>query len=128
MLLLMRILLSACLVLIASASFAQLSRKEKKAAKRDLENNQPTSLDPETNMPMPEVREPKKQTKTNGPTYNSQKEFEQRMKDRAKTNRRNEKLLMTPQYSNPLYFGHKRAPKKHSYKKMKFCQECGIRH
>lgn len=124
----MRILLSACLVLIATASLAQQSRKEKKAAKKEIENNQPTSLDPETNMPMPEVREPKKHTKSNGPTYNSQKEFEQRMKDRAKTNRRNEKLLMTPQYSNPLYFGHKRAPKKHSYKKIKFCQECGIRH
>lgn len=124
---LMRILLSAGLVLIATASFAQLSKKEKKAARQ--EQNQPTSLDPETNMPMPEVREPKhKTTKSAGPTYNSQKEFEQRMKARAKTNRRNEKLLMTPQFSNPLYFGHKKAPKRHSAKKMKFCQECGIRH
>lgn len=125
----MRILLSAGLLLIASASFAQLSKKEQKAAKKEFGSNQPTSLDPETNMPMPEIREPKKKiTKSAGPTYNAQKEFDQRMKARAKTNRRNEKLLMTPQYSNPLYFGHKRAPKKHSAKKMKFCQECGIRH
>ncbi len=124
----MRILLVCVFTLVAIASFAQQSRKERKAARKELENNQPTSLDPETNMPIPEIREPKKKTKSNGPTYNSQKEFEQRMQARAKTNRRNEKLLMTPQYSNPLYFGHKRAPKKHSYKKMKFCKECGIRH
>jgi hypothetical protein len=124
----MRILISACLILIATASLAQQSRKEKKAAKQEIEDNQPTSLDPETNMPMPEVREPKKTTKSAGPTYKSQKEFEKRMKDRAKTNRRNEKIMMTPQYSNPVYFGHKRIPKRHSAKKMKFCQECGIRH
>lgn len=125
----MRILLVCVFTLVATASFAQLSRKERKAARKEFENNQPTSLDPETNMPIPEMREPsKKKTKSNGPTYNSQKEFEQRMQARAKTNRRNEKLLMSPQYSNPLYFGHKRQPKKHSYKKMKFCKECGIRH
>ncbi len=124
----MRILISACFILIATASYAQQSRKERKAAKRDIEGNQSTSLDPETNMPMLEVREPKKNTKSAGPTYNSQKEFEKRMKDRAKTNRRNEKLMMTPQYSNPVYFGHKRIPKRHPSKKMKFCHECGIRH
>jgi len=124
----MRILFVCVFTLVAIASFAQQSRKERRAEKKELESNQPTSLDPETNMPIPEIREPKKKTKSNGPTYNSQKEFEQRMQARAKTNRRNEKLLMTPQYSNPLYFGHKRAPKKHSYKKIKFCKECGIRH
>jgi hypothetical protein len=33
-----------------------------------------------------------------------------------------------PQYTNPLYFGHKKPPKKRPNGKKKFCKECGLRH
>jgi hypothetical protein len=33
-----------------------------------------------------------------------------------------------PQYKDPLYFGHKRKPKKRPPGKQKFCKECGMKH
>lgn len=123
----MRILLSCLFVLIACTSFAQ-SRKEKKAAKEDSQSNQPTTLDPADTEEEDAPKVSKRRDKVNKPTYNSQKEFEERMAARSKTYRKNEKNLMTPQYANPAYFGHKRPPKKRPANRMKFCKECGIRH
>lgn len=124
----MRILFAIAMLLIACESFAQLSRKEKKAARQSSQGTQPTTLDPGTNENRTTVKKVRKKEKSNGPTYNSEKEFADRMDARAKTYRKNEKNLMTPQYSNPAYFGHKRPPKKRPANKMKFCKECGIRH
>lgn len=39
-----------------------------------------------------------------------------------------EKASRKPQYTNPLYFGHKRPPKKRKVGKKKFCKECGLVH
>ena len=125
---LMRILFAALMLLAACETFAQLSRKEKKAARQSSQGSQPTTLDPGTNENKTSTKKARKNGQSNGPTYNSQKEFEDRMDARAKTYRKNEKYLMTPQYSNPAYFGHKRPPKKRPANKMKFCKECGIRH
>jgi hypothetical protein len=75
--------------------------------------------------PSKHVRKKKGET---GLTYNSQKEFDARMEARGKTNRKNERMMLKPQYSNPMYFGHKRPPKKHGAGKLKYCKECGIRH
>jgi hypothetical protein len=55
-------------------------------------------------------------------------EFYERVEQAAKNRQRLIKKLAKPQYSNPLYFGHKRAPKKHVASKMRYCKECGIRH
>jgi hypothetical protein len=55
-------------------------------------------------------------------------DYYDRMEDVAKAYRRAEKLSRKPRYSNPLYFGHKRPPRKHSPEKMRYCKECGIRH
>ena len=46
----------------------------------------------------------------------------------AKERDKAEREMAKPQYSNPMYFGHKRPPKKHKPGKMKYCKECGIRH
>lgn len=128
----MRILLSTALILMTFASYAQLSRKEKKAAKKGTPVTQPTSLDPASSPALPEVKESRKETrkktKSKGPTYNNEKEFYDRMDARAKTYRKNEKNMETPQYTNPAYFGHKRPPKKRPANKMKYCKVCGIRH
>ncbi len=55
-------------------------------------------------------------------------EYVQRQKDNAKRSRKESKLAKKPQYSNPLYFGHKRPPKKRPNDKKKLCKECGLRH
>jgi hypothetical protein len=55
-------------------------------------------------------------------------EFYARVEEAAKEKQRILKKMATPQYSNPLYFGHKRPPKRHEAHKMKYCKECGIRH
>jgi hypothetical protein len=125
-----RLLICAFMLVLAGTSYAQLSRKEKRAAKKGTAVDQPTSLSPgEASSDRKSVsRVSRKRDKSSGPTYNSQKEFEQRMNARAKTNRKNEKMMSSPQYSDPAYFGHKRPPKKRSPKKMKYCKECGIRH
>ena len=127
----MRILLSAAFIVIAFSSFSQ-SRKERKAAEKSSDVSQPTTLDPGAEPAMPAVKQSKKalrkKSKSSGVTYNSQKEFEQRMDARAKTYRKNEKNMSTPQYVDPTYFGHKRPPKKRPPNKMKYCKVCGLRH
>jgi len=55
-------------------------------------------------------------------------EYEERMKRNAKEKRKKAKEMEKPQYSDWTYFGHKRKPKKRPPEKMKYCEECGIRH
>jgi hypothetical protein len=105
------------------SGYAQ-SRKQRK---EELPKSGPTSLDPlprERHLP----KEARKRSKAKGPTYNAERDYYERVEDFGKTRRKNEKMLMTPQYSDPSYFGHKRPPKKRPPDKMKFCKECGIRH
>ena len=56
------------------------------------------------------------------------REFENRMEANSKRDKKEQKLKEKPQYSDPLYFGHKKKPKKRPPKKRKFCKECGIVH
>jgi hypothetical protein len=120
----MRVIASILLLFfIVSAASAQ-TRKQKRDAEDEIG---PTSLDPlPKEHPLP--KEARKRTESKGPTYNSEKQYYERVEAFAKTRRRNERMLMTPQYSDPSYFGHKRPPKKRPPHKMKFCRECGIRH
>ena len=55
-------------------------------------------------------------------------EFQKRMKENAKEDRKEARLMKKPQYSDPMYFGHKKKPKKRPPGKRKFCKECGIVH
>jgi len=55
-------------------------------------------------------------------------EFRQRMKQNAKDAKKEARMMKKPQYSDPMYFGHKRKPKKRPVGKRKFCKECGIVH
>jgi hypothetical protein len=55
-------------------------------------------------------------------------EFYKRVEKVAREKQRMLKKMAAPQYSNPLYFGHKRPPKKHIASRMRYCKECGIRH
>jgi len=126
----MKIVVALLLTFITYTGYAQLTGKEKRAARKGDSPSQPTTLNP-GNTEEPAFKpnhSGKRSKKSNGPTYNAQKEFEDRMQARAKTYRKNEKMLMRPQFSDPSYFGHKHKPKKHSANKMKYCKECGIRH
>jgi hypothetical protein len=55
-------------------------------------------------------------------------EYYARVEHIAKEKQRILKKMAEPQYSNPMYFGHKRPPKRHEVHKIKYCKECGIRH
>ena len=73
-------------------------------------------------------REAKKR-KASSLTYDQAvRDFDKRMKAAAKRYKKEEKLARKPQFSNPLYFGHKRPPKKRPLGKRKLCKECGIVH
>jgi hypothetical protein len=91
-----------------------------------------TSLAPAYELEKTQSRSAKKsrRTKSFAPktTVDLQREYYERVEDVVKARRKAERIMKKPQYSNPLYFGHKRPPKKHSAKKMRFCRECGIRH
>ena len=128
----MRPFLVLVFLLATTASFAQLSRKEKKAARKNTAVDQPTTLDPSNSEPDYSSKHSKKTKaktkKGTGLTYNSLKEYDDRMDARGKTYRKNEKNVSTEQYVNPMYFGHKKPPKKRPAHKMKLCKVCGIRH
>ena len=55
-------------------------------------------------------------------------EYYKSMQAEAKEDRRLERLMQKPQYSDPSYFGHKRKPDKRKLSRRKFCKECGIVH
>lgn len=116
------------LVLCVTTSFAQ-SKKKRNTKKTETAQQQSSSLSPY--FPSKDY-EPEKKGKTKSKsrkaTYNAMDEHEDRMRAVVKANRKAEKELLKPQYSDPTYFGHKRKPKKHKPGKMKFCKECEIRH
>ena len=61
-------------------------------------------------------------------TRSAEYEFYKRVEQAAKDHQKQLKKLAKPQYSNFLYYGHKRKPKIHPPEKMRYCSECGIRH
>lgn len=124
----MRISFCVMFVLMAGISVAQKAKKEKRATGENTQSNLTTPTEPYMEVQKTAPERSKKKGKSAGPTYNSEKEFAERMEANGKTSRRNERMLKTPQYSDPMYFGHKNPPKKHKPNKMKYCKECGIRH
>lgn len=54
--------------------------------------------------------------------------FRERLSEVYKQKAKEAKKADKQQYTNPAYFGHKRAPKKRKPGKMKFCKTCGIKH
>lgn len=129
------------ILLIISTTFclsveAQTRKERKKNSKGGAERQQtespspggaPTSLNP--NAPEPTQYGPKRAKKSNKRiTYSLEEEYYQRVEAVAKQRQKTAKIMEKPQYSNPMYFGHKRMPKKRPAHKMRFCKECGIRH
>lgn len=121
----LRVILIVILAFIAADSHAQFWKKKKKA-ETAKSVQQPTSLNP--SYPKEEYTPKVTRKSSKGPTYGLEQAYYDRMADLEKVRRKNEKMMEKPQYSDPLYFGHKRPPKKRKASKMKFCKECGIRH
>lgn len=123
----MRIILILLLAGIAFSAEAQSRKKKKNRDVAEVQEGQPSSLDP--SYPQKKYG-PKRSTKKkgSGPTYESERQYYERMADLNKAKRKNERMSETPQYSDPTYFGHKHPPKRRPPSKMKYCKVCGIRH
>jgi hypothetical protein len=112
-------------LLCSVVAFGQ-SKKKRKSSVPKPPVEQPSALNPGQAEKVYAPKASRKSTK--GATYNAEKEFYDRMEELEKTKRKNEKLAAKPQYSDPMYFGHKKPPKKRKPGKMRYCKECGIRH
>ena len=60
--------------------------------------------------------------------HSAQYEFYQRVEEAAKEKQRILKYLDKRQFKDHWYFGHKRIPKRRPPHKMRYCNECGVRH
>ncbi len=124
-----KLVLLCAFMVMAGGIFAQGRKTKEKPAPTSPEA--PTALRPflpEKDY-APEKQEKKSRREKEQPiTYNARERFYERMEEVAKQRRKNEKLMAKPQYSDPMYFGHKRPPKKRPPEKMKYCKVCGIRH
>lgn len=111
------------------AQSAQGSSKKKKKETPEATQSQPSSVQPYYPSRTYEPEKKKADKKSSGTvTYDARDRFYDRMEQVAKAQRKAERELAKPQYSDPSYFGHKRPPKKRPVHKMKYCKECGIRH
>lgn len=111
-------------LLIASATLAQ--GKKKKKQKEQQSSSQPNSVNPSYQEIVYAPKSTK--TKSKGITYGGEKKYYERKAQVEKDNRKAEKEMMKPQYSDFSYFGHKRPPKRHKPGKLKYCKECGLKH
>ncbi len=122
----LRLPLIVLLVLCAvTLSFGQ--SKKKKKGKAQTTQQQSSSLAPYYPEKDYAPKESKKKKKSSV-TYTAEDKYYDRMAEVGKAQRKAEKEMLKPQYSDPTYFGHKRKPKKRPPHKMKFCKECEIRH
>jgi uncharacterized protein HemX len=121
---------SLLVLLVGLSTLAFGQNKKKKQSEPAPTSQQPSSLSPNTT---PQVQQPSKtKSKTKSPKlevrYDAERQYYKRAKQVAKDQIKAEKELQKPQYSDPLYFGHKRPPKKRPLGKQKFCKECGMKH
>src|SRR5690606_19142777 len=126
-------LLIAFLALLFVATATDVSAQSRKKKKQQVNDrpaagygSSPSALAPGTTTETMAPRQSKK--KSNKVTYDQQREYYERVAAVAKAREKAAKIMEKPQYSDPMYFGHKRKPKKRPPHKMKFCKECGIRH
>jgi hypothetical protein len=114
------------LIIISLVIFSPVFAFAQKSGSKKAGKNSSTSLEPA--YPKVDYAPKKSKKSSKGPTYESEQEFYERLASLEKQKRKNEKEMLKPQYSDPMYFGHKRPPKKRKPGKMKFCKECGMRH
>ena len=122
----MQIRVTVILVVMLALSQSLMAQSKKKNSKG--EESQSSSLSPYYPAETKNVKKDKRKQSKGKITYNARDKFYDRVEQVAKDNRKAEKELQKPQYSDPSYFGHKRPPKRRPAGKLKYCKECGIRH
>ncbi|MBS1545247.1 MAG: hypothetical protein JST14_16540 [Bacteroidetes bacterium] len=90
----------------------------------------PTSLDPGKRITVYSPQHSQKKTKAKKRKVQHTPEFEfyQRVERVAKEKQKLLKKFYKPQFRDTRYFGHRHIPKRRSAAKMRYCEECGIRH
>ena len=61
-------------------------------------------------------------------THTARYEFYERIEKAAHEKKRILRKISKAQFSDPRYFGHKHIPRRRASSKMRYCNECGIRH
>ncbi|ELR71234.1 hypothetical protein C900_02849 [Fulvivirga imtechensis AK7] len=112
---------------------AQKEKKKKKTSKAEQvdRSNAFEPHVPEKAMAPAKTKRSKKQSfraRYNKNLDKKKEEFQKRMEANAKAYKKMQRQMEKPQYSDPMYFGHKKKPKKRPPGKRKFCHECGIVH
>ena len=116
----LRLTLILFLAFIAADASAQFWKKKKNKPESEMNAQQPTSLAPSaSHKDKDKEYGPKVSRKAvKGPTYGLEEEFYDRMAQVEKERKKDERIMQKPQYSNPMYFGHKHPPKKRKPSKM----------
>lgn len=123
--------------IISGVLLASCKKQAINQSQPNYKQETPTSLNPEQNQNYNNRPQPQQETWFFGLFKKKKKldwgdqlivEYEERMQQNVKEKRKKAKEMEKPQYSDWTYFGHKRKPKKRSPDKMKYCDECGIRH
>lgn len=123
-----RIVLMLFMLLLTAESQAQFWKSKKSKNKNEPTSQQPNSLDPTTSTRKEYAPKESSKSARRSSQQSPEQQFFERMEELEKVRRKNERMMEKPQYSDPMYFGHKRPPKKRKASRMKFCKECGIRH
>jgi hypothetical protein len=116
----------ALLMFVMFAGIARAQSEEQNAEEKKQGNA--NSLEPYYPKEKQVPKKAKKKSSSRGATYESEQQYYDRMAKVFKEKEKAEKEMQKPQYANPMYFGHKRPPKKRKPGKMKFCRECGLKH
>lgn len=124
----MKIKLLSTLLLVFGLSlsvFSQVAEKENSKASYNEDNSKAPSSTTRIKSGLSKKKSKKKQPAGHDRLVVEQKE---RMVANTKKNLKLAKEMEKPQYSDPMYFGHKKKPKKRPLGKRKFCKECQMVH
>jgi uncharacterized protein HemX len=126
----MMIRYSLLVLLIGFTTVAFAQSKKKRQAEPVPASQQPSSLSP--NTPQQAQQSIKTKPKSKSPKlqvrYDAERQYYMRAKQVSKDRIKAEEEMKKPQYSDPMYFGHKKPPKKRPAGKTKYCKECGLKH
>jgi hypothetical protein len=118
------------LIGLTTVAFGQSNKK--KQSEPAPASSQPSSLSPNTTPQAQQPTKTKSKSKSKSPklqvTYDAERQYYKRAKQVGKDQIKAEKESQKPQYSDPMYFGHKKPPKKRPLGKQKYCKECGMKH
>lgn len=124
----MKFLFIFAILLLASPAFSQ-SKQERSIEGRSNSFEPYASKEESAQLRQAQKRSKKSfKAKYNKNLDRKIKEYEKRMEANAREDRKLDRAMQKPQYSDPSYFGHKRKPKKRPVGKRKLCQECHVVH